>query len=204
MDNDDTNNTSSSFGFYVIVFVIIVIIIAVVLYFYFRSPPSPPSPPPPSTVPFGTISVPANLPNTLTDCGHFGNSVPSGTFCPAGKADFQGICYDDTWSANGGTKTSICTVDYGPFQQLYTECGIGIYDLDYGAPCTMIGPKFFKTAVCTCQQGGVVTAADYCRNPSRPVSCPPGTDAFGGACYGASCPTGYHRTDRCTCQKNGT
>ena len=199
----------------------------------YRNPPNPPNnqklipvipaiPPKPLTPiepiipttplnrPLGVITVPEGLPNTITDCASYGNIIKPDLHCPAGKALFGGFCYDDIWTVNGGTKTAICTVDYGSFRGVHTECGIGIYYLNYGAPCPMLGPGYFKTAVCSCQLGGVVTASDYCANPSKPTPCPVGTDFLNLAaplapvCLGASCPTGYTRTDVCVCTKSST
>ena len=201
--DDDTGG--SSFG--IIVFVIIIIvIIAVVVYFYTRPAPTPSNsglqPIGPSN-PLVPIVPPANLPNTIENCDHYGNRVAPGDYCPAGKALFEGLCYTDVWTQQGGVKTSLCTVSYGPYGGISTSCG-DFYQLNEGDPCPTAGANYHKTALCTCQLGGVVTASQYCQNASLPVSCPPGTDEFQGGCVGASCPEGYSRTGPCKCQKNGT
>ncbi len=66
---------------------------------------------------------------------------------------FGGVCYFDTWTKQGETKTAICTVSFGLYEGVHTECGIGIYNSNMGYPCPMVGPGYHKTAVRTCQKG---------------------------------------------------
>ncbi|CAK7994746.1 Hypothetical protein POVR1_LOCUS270 [uncultured virus] len=90
MDND-----GSGIALWVAIDIVIVLIVTVAVYFY-RSRSS--------GIPFGTITnpnslepigpgdplvpiiPPDNLPNTITNCGHYGNRVAPGDYCPAGKA----------------------------------------------------------------------------------------------------------------------
>lgn len=201
MEND---NESSSVVFWVVLSIIIVIVVIVVIYLYNRTSPNdrnlvPIGP----TNPLTPIIPPDNLPNTLNDCGTYGNRVSTGNFCPAGKSYYGGVCYTDVWTDQGGVKTGVCSVDYGPYGGVSTDCGQHYY-LNQGDPCLPAGSNLHKTALCSCQSGGIVTASQYCQNASLPISCPPGTDTFDGGCLGASCPQGYRRTGLCTCQKNGT
>ena len=197
----DNASGGSNFGIIgIVIVIIIIVIVAVVVYFYTRpvsknsnsglQPIVPPIPPP-------------NLPNTITNCNHYGTRVSPGEYCPAGKALESGVCYTDVWTQQGGVKTAVCTVNYGSYGGITTSCS-DYYQLYQGDPCPTAGANYHKTALCTCQLGGIVTAGQYCQNASLPILCPPGTDEFQGGCIGASCPEGYTRTGICTCQKNGT
>lgn len=161
------------------------------------------------TVPQGAINVP-DVPlnpagGSIVDCDKYGTLATGGYSCAPGALEYGGVCYTDNWTMNGGTKTAVCTVEYPGSTQLYTKCGIGIYNLDYGAPCTMLGPGWFKTAACTCQSGGEVTTVAgglYCQSQGLPSNCPVGSDGVNGAsapCFSQPCPSGYKRTGRCTC-----
>src|SRR5436189_805486 len=77
---------------------------------------------------------------SIVDCTKYGTLATGSYTCPPGTIETGGVCYTDNWTANGGTKTAVCTVAYPGNTQLYTKCGIGIYDLAYGAPCKMLGP----------------------------------------------------------------
>jgi hypothetical protein len=202
--SDITTTTSRNSGIGIAVVLVLIVILIVVVYYFFRQPPDPnglrPIGPANPLVP---IVPPANLPNMIDDCKTYGNLTPPGTFCPAGKAYFEGLCYDDVWTKQGGVKTATCTVSYGTYNGVTTSCG-DYYSLNQGDPCPTAGPNYHKTAICTCQNGGSVTASAYCQNPSSPNACPPGTDNVDGRCIGAACPVGYTRTGLCTCQKNGT
>jgi len=125
----------------------------------------------------------------------------NGPGCEPGKNYLGGLCYTDYWTAEGGEKTAVCTVNYGTYGGLVTDCFIGIQDLSIGDKCTMVGPGYHKTAVCTCQKKGIVTAAKYCESPTIPETCKPGWDYYGTVCYKNACPAGSKRTSICGCSK---
>ena len=165
---------------------------------------NPPNPP----VNLANITPPAAPSGPpITDCTRFNANQATvgqlnGPVCPTGTEKYGGICYTDTWTAEGGTKTAVCTVDWGTYGGVYTQCGIGIYDLNYGDPCPMVGPGYHKTAWCTCQLRGPITAGQYCQSEGGPSQCPEGWDFFGGICTQAACPSGTTRTGICTCTTN--
>jgi hypothetical protein len=175
---------------YLITFIVIVIILVILIYVL--------------------AGIASQTP--ILDCFFYGyaNFIgdADGPVCKPGDSDYGGVCYTDTWTANGGSKTAVCTVSYpdiSPF--LITKCGIGIYNLDYGQPCDLIpdwpyGKGYFKTAVCTCQGGGTVTGSYYCQNQGFPDVCPAGTDYYESACYSSACPAGTTRTGICGCTAN--
>lgn len=178
--------------------VLLVFLVALLYWLYSDKPiPAPPSgggggnaiPDTPIPTPTGSI----------TDCNRFGNLSTASPVCREGTQIWNGTCYTDVWSQAGGQKTAICTVSYGSYGGVYTKCGIGIYDLNIGDPCPMVGPGYYKTAVCTCQLQGSITAGQYCQSQGAPTQCPSGTDGIQGLCYSAPCPSGYKRTGRCTC-----
>lgn len=138
---------------------------------------------------------------------------PGGPTCGTGK-EYGGICYEDTWSTNkngtptGGVKTAICTVKYPGDSSLFTNCGGEIQALNMGDSCSDLpdwtrGPGWYKTALCTCQYGGIVTASKYCQEtPDKyPIICPSGSDFYDGVCYKEACPEGYYRSAVCSCAK---
>jgi len=84
---------------------------------------------------------------------------------------------------------------------VHTDCFIGIQDLSMGDKCTMLGPGWHKTAVCTCQYKGVVTASKYCEDQGIAKTCKQGWDYYGAVCYSDACRDGYHRTAICTCTR---
>jgi hypothetical protein len=183
-----------------VIFFILIIVIIVFIILYFRTS---------GILPFGNITTPPiqnitpapeNIipPTAISDCSVYAATVTPAT-CPTGDAPFGDICYKDVWSSMGGTKTAICTVDYGSYGGVYTECGIGIYYLNYGDPCPMVGPGYFKTAVCTCQLRGAITSSQYCQADGLQRTCPMDADSFQGSCYKAKCPDGYFRCGACSC-----
>jgi len=178
--------------------IILIIFIAAMLYWLYSDKPVP-TPPPGgggSSIPDTPVPTPTG---SITDCNKFGTLSTASPVCREGTQIWNGTCYTDVWSQAGGTKTALCTVSYGPYNGVYTKCGIGIYDLNYGDPCPMVGPGYYKTAVCTCQLQGDITAGQYCQSQGPPTQCPSGTDGIQGLCYTAPCPAGYKRTGRCTC-----
>lgn len=145
-----------------------------------------------------------------TDCPKYGNphliGEDGGPECEAGAEEYGGLCYVDTWTANGGRKTAVCTVEYPGDSEVFTNCGGEIQALNIGDDCSTLpdwtrGPGWYKTAVCTCQQGGSITAAQYCvlAPQQTPNVCPEGSDYFESACYTDACPEGTVRTEICTC-----
>jgi hypothetical protein len=156
--------------------------------------------------------VPVGPSTPTTDCARFAVSVakigePNGPTCPTGSQIWAGQCYKNIWSVDGGTKTATCRINYGSYGGVQTKCGVGVYNLDYGAPCPAVdnyfGPGYHKTAVCTCQFRGVVTGAANCKPVGPPNVCPTGWDFFGGACYQTPCPANAIRTGPCTCTVPG-
>lgn len=152
----------------------------------------------------------------ITDCSKYGkiNTIgnPGGPTCDPGASEYLGLCYNDVWTKEGGVKTAVCTVEYNESFDTYTECGIGIYDLYIGDACDKakdwpknMGPGWHKTAACTCQRGGVVTASQYCQlaKENFPYNCPKGSDYFESACYTDACPPLYQRSEICTCRYVG-
>jgi len=184
----------------VIVVIIIVLVVGYYIYLYIEKPIPPVPPPSGGTIPDAPINP---VSGTLTDCAKYGTPVTP-TACPAGTQEYAGYCYTDVWSQYGGTKTAVCTVDYPGGIYLHTQCGIGIYYLNIGDPCPMVGDGWFKTATCTCQYGGPITSSEYCQSRGKPSVCPSGSDTIPGAssCYSTACPVGYVRTGRCTCSPN--
>ncbi len=142
-----------------------------------------------------------------TSCSQFANTsaalgTENGPNCPEGQNYYGGVCYTDYWTQQGGTKTAICTVDWGSYGGIETDCFIGIQDLSIGDDCPMVGPGYHKTAICTCQLRGIVTAAKYCQSQGIATTCKPGWDYYGSVCYQDPCPEGYYRSAICTCAPN--
>jgi hypothetical protein len=143
----------------------------------------------------------------VTSCSTYANTsaalgTENGPNCPSGQEYYGGVCYTDYWTEKGGEKTAVCTVSWGEYGGVFTECGIGIYDLNFGDECPMVGPGYHKTAVCTCQLRGVVTAAKYCEDQGIARTCKEGWDYYGSVCYQDPCPEGRHRSAICTCAKD--
>lgn len=145
-----------------------------------------------------------------TDCPKYGNmhaiGSEGGPICDSGAESYGGVCYNDVWTENGGVKTAVCTVKYPGSGDLFTNCGGEIQALSMGDDCSTLpdwtrGPGWYKTAVCTCQQGGLITADQYCvlADNQEPKNCPEGSDYFESACYTEACPSGLKRTEICTC-----
>lgn len=177
--------------------IIFVIVVAVLVYYFYHDTPAPP-PSPPSDTPLKPIS-----PGSIVNCEEFGHDIGA-PICGPGTQGYtiasSTSCYKDVWSANGGKKVAICSVYWGAYGGVYTKCGIGIYDLNIGDPCTMVGPNYYKTAVCTCQYKGEITSDKYCEYVGLPDQCPPGSEFFAGRCFSKPCPVGFKRTARCTCE----
>lgn len=177
---------------YIVITLVILIVIVVIGFAIYRV-----------NVDISNIHI---LPVT-TDCSTYAAQhailgTPDGPQCPTGTQVYGGVCYKDVWTENGGTKVAVCSVYYGTYGGVVTECGVGIFDLDYGAPCPMVGPDYYKTAVCTCQYKGEITGAIYCQDEGIADICQPGWDYFEGICYFQSCPEGYFRSEICSCQTN--
>lgn len=146
----------------------------------------------------------------ITDCAVYGN--PNLPGCPTGKAEYGGVCYTDNWTALGGTKTLLCTVSYKGDGSTFTPPTYvqAIYDLDTGMSCDNIkgGPtgtgwiKNIDLQSQTCQRGGSITAEYYCADSSLPNTCAADEDFFEGVCYKSKCPSGYIRSEICTCSSN--
>lgn len=128
----------------------------------------------------------------VTDCGKYGSSKVPDPNCPAGTAYWGGLCYTDLCEKQGGKRTASCTCDFGPYAGIITDC-----TRFYNKPCP---PGYSKTAICTCQKGGIVTnCADYGSSVTPKYTCPSNTDYFEGLCYSGKCPAGMPRTAACTC-----
>ena len=189
----------------ILILIIIFVVIGIIIYYlYFNNPAIAPAS---LTKPLSDNPLEPLSPGAMVDCDQFGHNIGA----PACKTGTQGFtlagnthCYKDVWSAQGGTKTAICTIDWGTYGGVVTRCGIGIYDLNIGDPCPMVGPGYYKTAVCTCQFKGVITSSQYCQSESLPDQCPAGSDLFAGNCYARTCPTGFKRTARCVCSPNNS
>lgn len=139
-----------------------------------------------------------------TSCATYNNNsaalgTENGPTCPEGQNYYKGVCYTDVWTKEGGVKTAVCTVDWGSFGGVSTDCYIGIQDLFFGDDCPMVGPDYHKTAVCTCQLRGVVTAEKYCIDRGIATTCKPGWDFYASVCYQDACPSGTYRSALCTC-----
>lgn len=150
----------------------------------------------------------------IWDCPKYGNphslGLDGGPICDTGAESYGGVCYNDVWTANGGTKTAVCTVEYPGSFEVVTNCFIGIQDIEQGAPCSDIpgwnrGPGWYKSAVCSCQHGGIVIAGMYCKiaDEGTPRHCPDGSDYFESECWSEACPAGYKRTEFCSCSYIG-
>src|SRR5438270_2769619 len=104
----------------------------------------------------------------LTDCAKYGVIHTIGTTggpqCSPGAQEYGGVCYTDVWTKNNGKKTAVCTVEYPGSYSLVTDCFLGIGNLYIGDACDTLagwtaGPNYYKTAVCTCERGGPITAS---------------------------------------------
>lgn len=127
----------------------------------------------------------------ITDCGRFGEISSPDRCDEPGFRDWWGLrCYTDQCNNDGGRRTASCTCDFGPIRDVVTDCG-----RFYNQPCP---PGWHKTAICTCQQGGIVTDCGR-YGESRDAKCPTDSDEFAGSCYRQRCPEGYRRTASCTC-----
>ena len=176
--------------------IVLLLFLALLFYWLYSDKPIPTPSNGGNAIPDTPFPTPTG---SITDCNRFGNLSSGSPVCREGTQQWGGTCYTDVWSQAGGQKTAVCTVSYGSYGGVYTKCGIGIYDLNIGDPCPMVGPGYYKTAVCTCQLLGSITADQYCQSQGPPSQCPTGTDGIQGLCYTAPCPAGYKRTGRCTC-----
>ena len=172
----------------IIIIVIIIILVAIGLIIYVNS-----------------LSTTKCSP--ITDCSLFASKsaaigTENGPKCLPGTEEFEEICYKDVWTAEGGEKVAVCTVNWGQFGGTVTNCDIGIQKLSIGAPCPMVGEGYHKTEVCTCQLRGEVTAELYCQDEGVPNICKKDWDFFGEKCYFHSCPDNWKRTEICTCTPN--
>lgn len=142
-----------------------------------------------------------------TDCAKYASktSLPS---CATGDQEYGGICYTDNWTANGGTKTSLCGVSYPGDGSVYLNCEGTINTISIGQSCSALsdwtrGPGWYKSSLCTCQKGGTIITPPggyYCEGSKLPLICPSDTDFFEGVCYSAPCPQGTRRSEICTCE----
>lgn len=127
----------------------------------------------------------------VTDCTKYGSQGTPQQSCPSGYSLFQGLCYTNQCEVDGGTRTASDTCDFGSYQGVDTDCS-----KYYNQSCPI---GYNKTAICSCQKGGIVTDAgryDVTQTPTQ--SCPSGQQLYGGLCY-TSCPSGLNRTAACTC-----
>ena len=143
----------------------------------------------------------------ITSCSTYAHTsaalgTENGPGCNQGDEYYGGVCYKDYWTQEGGVKTAVCIVDWGTFGGVSTDCFIGIQDLSIEDDCPMLGTGYHKTAICTCQFKGVVTAAKYCQDQGIAKTCKPGWDYFESICYQDPCPEGYYRSEICTCARN--
>ena len=97
----------------------------------------------------------------------------------------------------GAKRTAACTMDFGPYGGVYTDCGdTRITDAQHGADMSKdFGPGWHKTAACTIQKGGIVTSCELYGQ-----GCNPGEVKEGSMCYEPPRP-GYH-CDLVTCYKD--
>ncbi len=88
----------------------------------------------------------------------------------------------------GATRTAACTMDFGPYGGVYTDCGdTRITSAQHGADMSKdFGPGWHKTAACTIQKGGIVTSCELYGQ-----GCNPGEVKVGSMCYELPRP-GYH------------
>ena len=139
-----------------------------------------------------------------TNCSEFASDsaaigTENGPKCPPGTDEYVGVCYKDVWTAEGGEKVAVCSVYWGVFDGVVTDCSIGIQNLSFGDPCPMVGEDYHKTALCTCQLRGEVTASLYCQDEGIATICKKDWDYFEAICYFHSCPSNLRRTEICTC-----
>lgn len=131
-----------------------------------------------------------------TNCSKYGSFVLPGKKCPSGYEEWGGLCYTDQCTKDGGTRTASATCDFGKFKGTDTNCK-KYSKYEDNKPCPR-GSK--KTALCTCQKGGIVTDFDrYSKSVPLENTCPSGSEYFLGFCYSDVCPTGTKRTAACTC-----
>ncbi len=126
----------------------------------------------------------------------------NGPQCQPGTELYGGVCYKDVWTAQGGEKTGLCSVWYGPpILDVILNCSIGIQDIpNIGDPCPMLGEGWHKTTTCTCQLRGEITAIPlYCQDEGIPRICKEGWDFLDSICYFPACPSNLRRTAVCTC-----
>lgn len=190
-----------------VISVIIIFIIIVFLYYYFNPPP----PPPPES------------PNTSTDCSKYGIDAGYAT-CPQGSVLFEGVCYQDTWPDNLGTKGTLiskCKVNYPDCSRI-TGCTTFRANV-FIPPGTPPGTPCNKTFIPDWDQAhygdgwyvsydGILSPFPFCRRGGtqnvycqsvgelKNVGVCAEGDQLGGKCYNVKCETlGKVRTGTCSC-----
>lgn len=140
------------------------------------------------------------------------------TICPNDHPEFfaaGGKCYTSTCKDKGGSTTAACTCQFG--WGPWTDCAqFGDYvdrvaphcpgdtvqwrDQKCYPPCNQ-GES--KTGPCTCDSSDVKSVDSDPKGIGDPAgpTCPPGSDMLNGVCYKQQCPSGFIRTDRCSCKK---
>ncbi len=175
------------------------------------TPPSIPMPPkvtsfqrgvglPPQVCPPGTEKQGGSCYATCR-AGYTGaGSLCARQACPPDREYWGGLCYKKCPA--GAKRTSFCTCDFGRYGGVKTNCFSRptIQKLPLGANCPQYGSTYHKTALCTCQKGGIVTSCSlygdgqkkgtYARGASSPMQCAPNQDNVAGLCY-TKCPFGY-------------
>ena len=123
--------------------------------------------------------------------------IPPAT-CPADRELHGGLCY--TKCPAGSRRTAAMTCDFGPYGGVKTHYSIG--KLSVGDECLRWGPEWHKTALWTCQKGGIITNAKYGGSIMPTRTCPAGQVNQAGLCYPAPRP-GYDCTlTHCKFSKN--
>ena len=110
--------------------------------------------------------------------------------CPSDRQLWGGLCY--TKCPSGGTRTASATCNFGTYGGVKTNClsSAGITALNMGDVCHRWGSNYHKTAACTCQLGGIVTAAQWGGSVIPTYGCPAGKQNDAGLCY-TPCSAGY-------------
>jgi hypothetical protein len=97
----------------------------------------------------------------------------------------------------GAKRTAACTMDFGPYGGVYTNCSdTRITNAKLGEDLSQhFGDGYHKTALCTVQKGGVVTSCELYGQ-----GCEEGYEKHGSMCYEKPKP-GFH-CDLVTCYKD--
>ena len=119
--------------------------------------------------------------------------------CPPTHEYWNNACYKRC--PDGGKRVGVATCDHGLFGGVVTKLGdSAIYVAPYGASCPSVGANYHKTALYSCQKGGLVSSdakviKTLCVAGQSPLTnscyqCNAGGLPLSGNCYNP-CPSDY-------------